>query len=106
MRTPLVRGVRLAGLSASAREKARGNVVSGLVVSASDDEEDFFSSTPSTRSKASQGSLLDTPVLARVRETNRSEICEGVVDVGRDTGRCCGDVGYRCSKAFCFKCVS
>jgi len=156
-------------MSARAKERLRGNVISGLIIDGSDEEEvDFFSQTPvkSTvkerngpetpfwskigmgnqsplkmtsqsppKRKKSQSPLnmrrsqngknvddgmqrSQSPLKMRSRGSSRvrSRSVKTVDDDGDDddiiilgifdTNGECGDVGYRCSKAFCFKCVA
>jgi hypothetical protein len=111
-RTPSCKGIlRSAGLSAKAKEKLRGNVVSGLVVGASDEDDLFENTSPCTPRKSGKKVIPETPVISgRARtESSSSSRAQSVKidDMGTlDTKRQCGDVGYRCTKAFCFKCVA
>ena len=147
-------------MSARAKEKLRGNVVSGLIIDGSDEEEeDFFSQTPVKSTvkerngpetpfwskigmgnhsplkmtsqsplnmrRSQNGKTVDdgmrrsqSPLKLRSRGSSRvrSQSVKTVDDDGDDddiiildifdTNGKCGDVGYRCSKAFCFKCVA
>jgi hypothetical protein len=66
MRTPSCTGsVRSVGLSATGKGKLRGSVVSGLVVGASDEKDDFFSSSPS-KGRTAGKSIPETPFIQRV----------------------------------------
>ena len=107
------------GRSATAKDKSRGIVISGLIIDASDEEDDFFQSTqspcvrgktkaPETPQKPEERGATTSPLTSK-----RSNVVHTVDDdhdllISQDefdtTGKC-GDVGYRCAKAFCFKCV-
>jgi len=134
----------------TARKKGRGrtNIVTGLVVNASDEEDDFFSSitspSPSIKLKRNATrSVSSTPIvlIARERSPSTSSSVKGRTaaqtsekDAGEevqiaglgtreepfttdgdtselttkkniDTKASCGDIGYRCTKPFCFKCI-
>jgi Centromere protein Scm3 len=127
LRTPSVKSTSTPSrLSAKAKEKLRGNVVSGLVVDASDEEDDFLASTsPSVRARVPQTRQI-TPELAKVsphsrkvpnrriyisdddddEDDNEEDHDDYVIKKGKDTGEdFCGKKGYRCTKAFCFKCT-
>jgi len=112
--------------SVTSRNKLRKFVISGLVVHASDEEDDYFRTSPSTRSSAVDSVKSPSPRSRVIRiqsgdEENVAGIKKKVVefisvkhvenlqknvDDGGDTPAHCGDVGYRCSKAFCFQCVA
>jgi len=113
--------------STTSRNKLRKFIVSGLVIDASDEEDDYFSTSPSTRSSAVDGAKSPSPRTRRMTgiesgdqenvtgikekvidfiSVNRGENLQKNVDDGGDTPAHCGDVGYRCSKAFCFQCVA
>jgi hypothetical protein len=134
----------------TARKKDRGqtNIVTGLVVNASDEEDDFFSSitspSPSIKlKKDARRSVSSTPIVFINRErslstsssvkrrtaaqTSEKDVVEEVQIGGLgtreepfttegdtseltpkkniDTKASCGDIGYRCTKPFCFKCI-
>jgi Centromere protein Scm3 len=94
----------------------RGSVVSGLV-DASDEEDDDFFAPSSGGWSVSRGSVRRSVIRIESdgeveeedggvgRDVGREDGGEGGSDGGDTPGRC-GDVGYRCSKAFCFQCVS
>ena len=112
--------------SATSQNKLRKPVISGLVVDASDEEEDFFSTSPSTRSSGVDRAKPPSPrrrmirtesddeknvtgiknVINFISEKQVENMQEKKVDDGGDTLGRCGDVGYRCSKAFCFQCIA
>jgi hypothetical protein len=110
-------------LSAKAKERLRGNVVSGLIVDATDDEADILPFTPSVKKRIQMNSPRETPksplhlagksrksstpnTLKEKTQIIRARDSDIIVDEDVDTKRTCGDLGYRCTKTFCFKCVS
>jgi hypothetical protein len=123
-RTPThksVVGSSPAGLSAKAKEKLRGNVISGLIIDASDDDEIDILTSPSVKAtrKNSLKEIPETPLLTKERrivsspsEPKGSQKVRTVDDAdviimdGLNTQEKCGQVGYRCTKAFCFKCIA
>ena len=161
IRTPSSKGIfressSTRRMSAHAKEKLRGSVVSGLVIDGSDDEEeDFFSQTP-VKSTVKEGIKSETPFWSKIgmgshsplttrslsplkprsqsvktaddgmrrsqsplkmRSRSSSKVRSQsvktvddeedivILDIFDTEGEC-GDVGYRCSKAFCFICVA
>jgi hypothetical protein len=85
----------------------RRSVLSGLV-DASDEEDDFFGTSSGVWS-VSRGDLVLRRSVIRI-DSDEDEGGGvggdvGMEDGGGDTPGRCGDVGYRCSKAFCFQCV-
>ena len=129
-------------MSAQAKEKFVGNVISGLIIDGSDEEEeDFFSQTP-VKSTVKKETKAEIPFWSRIgmgihsplRMTNHSPLTmrrsrsvksvdddmttsesvktadddddDVIILDSFDTNGKCGVVGYRCSKAFCFKCVA
>ena len=139
--TSVTRPVRR-GLSAKGRDESRGNVISGLIVAASDEEEDYLESSPAKSAKGRKRSVasisavspesspdiksgkrsiisissaapepsMSSPNRSRTQhlriQDDEEEDDDVTIEKGNDTkGRTCGDVGYRCTKAFCFTCV-
>lgn len=122
-RTPSRKSVftsSLAGLSAKAKEKLRGNVISGLIVDASDDDEVDVLVSPSVKvtRKNCLKEIPETPSLGKERRSVSSPLeLKGshkvrttddtdIVMDALDTKEKCGQAGYRCTKAFCFKCIA
>ena len=91
----------------------RRSVVSGLV-DASDQEDNFFPSlclrtdpVGPLRGRTSNVIRIesDDDLDGTERDLGSEDGVERAVDAGDTLGRC-GEVGYRCSKAFCFQCVA
>jgi hypothetical protein len=123
-------------LSVHRKEKLRGNVVSGLIINGSDEENDFFNSSPCVKKKQKKKIGVDeriipeTPLPRTERGCNVSKeeasiykgrshtvsaVDDGIIKDVEDIqilnkfdtkSGKCGDKGYRCSKAFCFACVA
>jgi Centromere protein Scm3 len=119
-------------LSVTAKEKLRGSVVSGLIAT-SDEENDLFDITSSPLCDSKLHPINDSPLIPKVTPNSRRKICirdedkdeefiqmrnenddkecqdisvsQEVIDSGERKAEC-GDIGYRCTKAFCFTCVS
>jgi hypothetical protein len=77
--------------------------VSGLV-DASDEEDDFFSSSEIWSVPRGRSVKRRSVIRIESDEEEEGSVVGGMEDGGDTRGRC-GDVGYRCSKAFCFQCV-
>lgn len=76
----------------------RPNIISGLVIDASDQEDDFFLLTSSAHATRT----ITPKSLPVKRPENASPII--LID-SDDTKVKCGTKGYRCTKAFCFTCI-
>jgi hypothetical protein len=92
-------------------------------VDATDDEADILPFTPSVKKRIQTNSPSETPksplqsagksrksstpnTLKEKAQIVRARDSDIIVDEDVNTKRRCGDLGYRCTKAFCFKCIS
>ena len=104
-RTPSSRSLLSSTLrrTAQTKDNARKNVVSGLIIDASDEEDDFFLLTSSAR--ALPRSKTSTPKSLRQLSLPIDSSQSVTILSSDDTKGKCGDKGYRCTKAFCFSCI-
>ena len=106
-------------LSAKAKDKSPGIVVSGLLADTSDEEDDYFDILSSPNMKRGKHALINESPLSRnnnnldpLKSQNREKRADAeseendTVDKISDTQGKCGEIGYRCTKAFCFTCVT